>query len=51
MFHKKSSLIITFSSSLDEGFGNESFGIRDFEIFICIILFYKDDSQVCGNGV
>ncbi|CAD8114329.1 unnamed protein product [Paramecium sonneborni] len=44
MYHQKSYLIITFSTSLNENFSNESFGIRDFEIF-------SYNPQICGNGV
>ncbi|CAK58908.1 unnamed protein product (macronuclear) [Paramecium tetraurelia] len=42
MFHRKESLVIAFTSTLNEGFMNESLGIRDFEIFIY-------NQQDCGN--
>ncbi|CAK58869.1 unnamed protein product (macronuclear) [Paramecium tetraurelia] len=44
MFHTKESLVITFTSTLNEGFTNESLGIRDFEIFTY-------DWEDCGNGM
>ncbi|CAK92089.1 unnamed protein product (macronuclear) [Paramecium tetraurelia] len=54
MPHTGSSITLNFTTNLNQGLQNESFGIRDIQIFIACLFgssFNQACGTICGNGV